>query len=238
MSNESKIDLWLSPNFDILAVFCLGILPDLVRSFLVSSATVTHQYSLNTLLWMLIVRSLQVCLPILLIMKLRKVNWSAYGFLKVRPLWDTLMTLSLVVLAYAAYYLLAISLLVAGFDFSSDPNGLTKMTQSPYLGIGSILLVFAASCANGFAEELVMRSYLITRLRELNCSAFAAAIVTTVCFAAYHCYQGRYGIINAFAVGAVFSTYFVIRQRFWPIATAHALMDFIPIMFMFRHSSG
>lgn len=238
MTEKAKPKLGLSSHFDVAAVFCLAVLPDLVRSFMATNSAGATTSSLDSLLWLLIVRSLQVSLPILVILKLRSVKWSDYGFLGFRPVWDTLVALGLVLAGYVAYYLLALSLLLIGFDFSADANALPGMMQEAQISVFSVLLVFAASCANGFAEELAIRSYLITRLGELTGSTMLAVVTTTILFAAYHSYQGRYGIVSALAVGSVFAIYFVTAKRFWPIAMAHAMMDFIPLVLMLNQDAG
>jgi len=231
------LSLCPSAYFDVAAVFSLAVLPDLVRSFLITNSTGSAVSSFNLLLFLIIVRSLQVSIPILLIMKLRNVNWCDYGFLRVRFFWDILTALGLTALGYIAYYILAYALLLIGFDFSADANALPGMTQDAQLGIWSVLLVIVASFANGFAEELAIRSYLITRLNDLIGSPAFAAFITTILFAAYHSYQGRYGIVSALAVGAVFAIYFLKVKRFWPIVLAHAIMDFIPLVLILNHTA-
>ena len=224
--------------FDILAIFCLAVLPDLFRSFMETSSTVAVSWPFNSLMLSLIVRSLQVSLPILLILKLRNVRWSDYGFVKFRPLRDPLAALGLAIMGYATYYFFAYGLLFAGFDFSGDADALQSMTQDAQFGIPALMLLILASCANGFAEEIAIRSYLLVRVGELCGSFVFAAIFTTLLFAAYHSYQGRYGIVSALAVGAVFATYFVITKRFWPIAIGHALMDVVGLAALLTPDAG
>ena len=115
-----------------------------------------------------------------------------------------------------------------GVDFSGDYDGIPAMTADASISLGSIVLIFVASAANGFAEELVMRSYLLTRLSEIIGSKLAAVLLTSILFAAYHSYQGRYGVLSALIVGLVFGTYFAKTNRFWPIFVAHFIMDALP----------
>lgn len=226
LKQDLKLNLhYLLESFDVWAVFALAVLPDLVSSMMQATTTQAASSSFNSLLLLLIVRSLQVSLPILLILKLRKIRWADFGFVKLSLLRDLATGLGLAFLGYLAYYLLAYGLLLAGVDFSDDADALQSMTQDSRVGIGTIALLILCSCANGFAEEIAMRSYLLVRIGELSGSMVVGAALTTVLFAAYHSYQGRYGIVSAFAVGAVFATYFVVTKRFWPIAIAHALMD-------------
>ena len=228
LNEDSKLDTHnLSGAFDVLAVFFLAVFPDLLRSFMETNSTDAVSSSFNSLFLLLLVRSLQVSLPILLILKLRKVRWADYGFVKFRLLRDPLAALGLAVLGYITYYIFAYGLFFVGFDFSGDSDAFQSVTQDARIGIGTITLLILASCANGFAEEIAVRSYLLVRIGELCGSIVVGALLTTILFAAYHSYQGRYGIVSALAVGAVFASYFVITKQFWPIAIAHTLLDLV-----------
>ena len=118
------------------------------------------------MLVLLTVRSLQVSVPILLIMKLRNVSWSDYGFVGFRKLIDILIAVGLVVLCYCTYYGSAIILYNCGVDFSGDYDGIPVMTADASISLGSIVLIFVASAANGLAEELAIRSYPPTNLHQ------------------------------------------------------------------------
>lgn len=216
--------------FDVLAVFCLAVLPDLANSFLVPSAPSTGSVALIDLLLLLIVRSFQVSVPILLILKLRKVRWADYGVVKFRPVLDPLEALGITVLGYVALTVLVNGLLMLRFDLAAEYGTLPGTTADTEFGLGVFALVVVASCANGFAEELAMRSYLLVRICELSGSKWVAAILTTALFAAYHSYQGRYGIVSAAALGAVFAAYFIKTKRLWPVAIAHALIDVVGLL--------
>ena len=90
-------------------------------------------------------------------------------------------------------------------------------------------LLVAFSCANGFAEEVVMRGYLIPRFERLLRSTGAAVVATSALFAGYHLYQGLMSTATIFAIGLVFGLSFVALRRLWPLAIAHALADyFVP----------
>jgi membrane protease YdiL (CAAX protease family) len=89
------------------------------------------------------------------------------------------------------------------------------------------LLVPFSSCAIGFVEELVMRGYLIPRFERLLGSSWKAVLVSTVLFASCHMYQGPVGVISAAITGLVLGIAFCWVRRLWPVALAHALLDFI-----------
>jgi membrane protease YdiL (CAAX protease family) len=94
-------------------------------------------------------------------------------------------------------------------------------------GIARFFLLVVAQGANGFAEELVMRAYLITRLERLLSTTWVAVVVTTVLFASYHIYLGFAGMIGAAAIGFVYAISFCWFRRLWPLCVAHALHNIL-----------
>jgi len=80
---------------------------------------------------------------------------------------------------------------------------------------------------NGFAEELVMRGYLIPRFERLLNSTWGSLLLTTVLFATYHCYQGPSGVVNALEFGLIYGSAFCVFRRVWPLALAHAVSNFL-----------
>jgi len=91
----------------------------------------------------------------------------------------------------------------------------------------SYVLLIAASLANGFAEELVLRGYLLTRLERLLGSTWAAVLITSLLFACYHLYQGLGPTIGVAAVGLMYGGAFCRVRRLWPLVLAHAATDII-----------
>jgi membrane protease YdiL (CAAX protease family) len=84
--------------------------------------------------------------------------------------------------------------------------------------------------ANGFAEELVMRAYLIPRFEELLGSTGLALLYSTALFAGYHTYQGTLGFINVAVLGFIQGASFCLLRRLAPVGLAHAIQDFYAIM--------
>lgn len=217
-------------NLDIVAVICLAVVPDVFRSIIVYSGLVQSSgYSFSYMHGSTIVRSLQVAVPILLIMHLRNVDWSEHGFTSIRPLRDLATAIGLIVASYAGYVFVYNLLVRIGVDFQNHADVMTSMLQdmSPKATI-AIPVMLASSLANGFAEELAMRSYLIPRLVQLLGSKSHAVLITSALFGAYHLYQGPLGAAGIFVIGLVFGTYMATKQRFWPLFVAHSAMDLIP----------
>lgn len=86
------------------------------------------------------------------------------------------------------------------------------------------VLVLAAF-ANGFAEEVVVVGYVITRLRQVGLSQKAAVAAASVLRGAYHLYQGFGAGLGNVAMGLVFGYYWSRTGRLWPLVIAHGLID-------------
>jgi membrane protease YdiL (CAAX protease family) len=88
------------------------------------------------------------------------------------------------------------------------------------------LLMIPAEASNGFAEELITRGYLITRLERLLGSRFQAVVLSAVLFASYHLYYGPTGaLIYVLVFGLAFGGAYVLLRRVWPLALAHMLLN-------------
>lgn len=96
-----------------------------------------------------------------------------------------------------------------------------------------IPLILAGAAANGFAEELAMRSYLIPRIAQVSGSGVIAVLLTSLLFASYHLYHGPLDAISTLAIELVLGGYFLKFRRFWPIVAAHAMMNCLPVLAQF-----
>jgi membrane protease YdiL (CAAX protease family) len=91
------------------------------------------------------------------------------------------------------------------------------------------VLAGISCCATGFSEELLARGYLITRFERLLGSAWIAVLVSTCIFAIEHIYQGMIGVLGAGSLGLFLGTAFCLTRRVWPLALAHAIVDWVVI---------
>lgn len=78
---------------------------------------------------------------------------------------------------------------------------------------------------NPFYEEIVVRAYLMTEIRELTGSAILAALTSVLLQTSYHIYYGWAGALSLGIQFAAFAGYFAIWRRAFPIAIAHGLFD-------------
>ena len=86
------------------------------------------------------------------------------------------------------------------------------------------VLIFSAF-ANGFAEEVVVVGYLITRLKQLGISQNRAILVSSVLRGMYHLYQGFGAGLGNLVMGLVFGYTWCRTGRLWPLVIAHGLID-------------
>jgi len=81
------------------------------------------------------------------------------------------------------------------------------------------------SCINPFFEELIVRAYLMTELRELTGSWTIAVTASALIQASYHLYYGWSTATAIFFQFLVFSIYFARSRKATPLITAHAIFD-------------
>ncbi|MCV7217751.1 CPBP family intramembrane metalloprotease [Mycobacterium crocinum] len=86
------------------------------------------------------------------------------------------------------------------------------------------VLIFSAF-ANGFAEEVVVVGYLITRLKQSGLSQNRAILASSVLRGLYHLYQGFGAGLGNFAMGLVFGYAWCRTGRLWPLVIAHGVID-------------
>ncbi|MBV9720623.1 MAG: CPBP family intramembrane metalloprotease [Mycobacterium sp.] len=84
-----------------------------------------------------------------------------------------------------------------------------------------VLIAFA----NGWAEEVIVVGYLLTRLDQLGVGSRAALAWSSVLRGCYHLYQGFGAGLGNFAMGLVFGYVWRRTGRLWPLVIAHGLID-------------
>lgn len=88
-----------------------------------------------------------------------------------------------------------------------------------------IPVLLLTAFANGWAEELVVVGFLMTRARQLSLSPVTAVLASSVLRGLYHLYQGFGAGLGNLAMGLVFGYVYVRTGRPWPLVIAHALID-------------
>ena len=100
---------------------------------------------------------------------------------------------------------------------SHKPDDLLNRTSLVWTQPISVEMWFAyglALLANSFAEEIVMRGYMIDRLEQLFGKSWLEILISSLLFGSYHIYQGLLGAGGAVFIGMVFGTWFVSMTAF------------------------
>jgi CAAX protease family protein len=86
-----------------------------------------------------------------------------------------------------------------------------------------VLLITAF--ANGWAEEVIVVAFLLTRLRQLRVDPLAAMLASGLLRGAYHLYQGFSAGLGNVVMGLVFAYVWRRTGRLWPLIIAHGIID-------------
>ena len=79
--------------------------------------------------------------------------------------------------------------------------------------------------ANGWAEEIIVVGFLMTRLRQLEVSPARTLLLASLLRGAYHLYQGFGAGLGNVAMGVVFGYAWQRTGRLWPLIIAHGVID-------------
>jgi len=138
------------------------------------------------------------------------------GRLRWRP--DVLGGLGLAALIGIPGLLLYLAGRVLGINAEVEPSALHDTWWR-------IPVLIIAAFANGFAEEVVVVGYLITRLRQLGLSESKAVLASSMLRGLYHLYQGFAAGLGNMAMGLVFGYVWTRTGRLWPLVIAHGVID-------------
>jgi membrane protease YdiL (CAAX protease family) len=86
-----------------------------------------------------------------------------------------------------------------------------------------LLLAFG----NGWAEEVIVVGFLLTRLQQLKVNPRTALVISSLLRGAYHLYQGFGAGLGNLAMGLVFGYAWQRTGRLWPLVIAHTLIDVV-----------
>lgn len=114
--------------------------------------------------------------------------------------------------------LLYLAARAAGLNAQVEPSAL----HNSWWRIPVLIL---AAFANGFAEEVIVVGYLITRLRQLGWTSRKAVGASAALRALYHLYQGFGAGLGNLVMGAVFGYSWCRTGRLWPLVIAHGIID-------------
>jgi membrane protease YdiL (CAAX protease family) len=226
-------------GLEVAVILLLAVVPDLFQAIahLVWEANAPDSFAYMAL--SMLVRSAQVSAPVLLLVWYRQGTCTELGLVRPRLLRDGLISAGTFVVSligvYTTFYMTYFSLYAtfgpaaAEWLYGPERDAADFMPAASMIDL--VLLLPLMSLANGFAEELVTRGYLIPQFEKLTNSTAAAVLISTLLFAGYHVYQGPYGVLSAGAFGFTCSLVFCRTRRLWPLVVAHAAMDYLAAAF-------
>jgi membrane protease YdiL (CAAX protease family) len=208
--------------FEVFAVLCLAYVPALWGALTADAtgATIRHSFTHRELSQ--IIMALETAMPLLVIMALSKDSWATFGI--VRPKYRDIFLAGAIWFCRYTFCFWVKSMLPATM-FEKTLSNHAARDLGPN-GVSAYCLLLIGILASSFAEELVMRGYLIPRLQRLLRSAWMAILITSLLFGSYHLYQGLGSAILTVASGLVYAVAFCLCRRLWPVCLAHALWNF------------
>jgi membrane protease YdiL (CAAX protease family) len=103
-------------------------------------------------------------------------------------------------------------------------------TARDVFGHPPVVMGIAFCLLNPFAEELVVRAYLMTEITELTGSTVWAVILSVVVQLSYHLYYGWAGAISLSFQFLIFALYYAYSRRALPVVLAHGFFDVYGMM--------
>jgi membrane protease YdiL (CAAX protease family) len=120
----------------------------------------------------------------------------------------------------------AVAGLIALSGLASASHSTSVERVSHYLfGGGITFAAILVQFLNPFFEELIVRAYVMTELKQLTNSASKAILFSTLLQMSYHFYQGVPLALSVGAMFLVFSIYYSKTNRILPIILAHLYAD-------------
>jgi uncharacterized protein len=86
-------------------------------------------------------------------------------------------------------------------------------------------MLLLVAFANGWAEEIIVVGYLLTRLEQLGVRSRVALVWSSLLRGTYHLYQGFGAGLGNVAMGLVFGYAWQRTGRLWPLVIAHGIID-------------
>lgn len=148
------------------------------------------------------------------------------------------VAVSLLVFIAAMVAFMAGAILMANILGMPEPADMSRYDNLRGNLTKTLLALVSVYFVSAFAEEMIYRGFLITRIMEVASSGkysyFAAVVVSSILFGLIHSDWGLRGMVQASFMGlALGASYLVIRRNLWIMILAHGYMDTILILQMY-----
>jgi len=108
-------------------------------------------------------------------------------------------------------------------------SALKVLSGSDFFAHPSIVAV-PFSLLNPFFEELIVRAYLMTEVKELTGSSALAVAISVIVQSSYHLYYGWEGAITLSFSFLVLALYYARWRRALPVVVAHGFLDIYALL--------
>jgi membrane protease YdiL (CAAX protease family) len=142
---------------------------------------------------------------------------------------DLFSAVGVTVVSYVAYsvgYFLVHSLPDRFFPASQGVTFQEMFAHPSMMAIPYFLL-------NPFFEEIIVRAYLMSEVKDLTGSWILAAVTSILIQASYHIYYGWQGAIMLAFQFLVFAAYYARTRRATPVILAHGIFDILGLARLF-----
>jgi len=157
----------------------------------------------------------------------RSRSWADIGF---SWAWkDILRSVGICLLSIAGFFVAYGAIYFMGLTSTSSAVAGVKVRHLLFgrsITFSALLYLFI----NPFYEELIVRAYLMTEVRQLTHSAAKAILASTLLQMSYHFYQGAPMAFSEGAAFLVFSIYYARTNRIMPLILAHLYIDLIGVL--------
>lgn len=174
----------------------------------------------------IVLSAVQIILMFFILNRDKNIPLKEFGLVKPR-LKDILHTLVFAFGLYVLYFFLIIiisllpemmqEMMAAGFRWK-----LKNKLMIPFIFIFCLL--------TGYREELLFRSYIITRCSQFSIPVLYAIVISVFSFGILHLYEGIIGFLFAFFSGVFLSIIFVLKKNLHIIALSHGIFNFCALL--------
>ena len=177
-------------------------------------------------------------------LKWRGQNWADFGLTVDRVGWRTCLrvlaqSFLVFVFAIAAFVVAAIVMAnLVGMPEGADMSKYNSLRGNLLLTLLALLSVYLVS---SFAEEVIYRGFMITRLTDTfgsgPASIWVAVAISSLVFGLVHSDWGVAGMVQATCMGVALGiSYLAVSRNLWVTILAHAYMDTILVLQMYAQA--
>jgi len=144
---------------------------------------------------------------------------------------DVLRGIGLSIWDYLSYYALGLLLwkITGGPSDAEKSRRTMEIFNAPF----SVFYLVGA-IVNPFGEEVLVRGFLQTRLRQAGHGGLLVVLVSTGLQSSYHLYQGLLPCLSLAPGFLIFALYYQATRRLWPVLIAHLIMDVVAMLAYMR----